>query len=170
MDRRNYNKKTITELIVAGGTPISNDDDTLEEIRGFYENLYETDLGEDSTSLFQGFTENLRNKLPKLSRDQKDLLEGKLTLEECKRALWCLRLGKLSDEDGFTLEFYQIFFELLGQEFLDSINASYDKNELSISQRRGMITIIPKEDPNLKDPSCFLMLITKSHPKPLVLE
>ena len=39
MPRRNYNKKA-TKLIVAGGTTISNDDDILEEIRGFYENLF----------------------------------------------------------------------------------------------------------------------------------
>ena len=77
----------------------------------------------------------------------------------------------------FLVEFYQFFIELLGQEFLDNINASYDENELSISQRRGMITLIPKEDANLKDLSYwrpitlrFLMLITKSHPKPLLLE
>lgn len=151
MERRNYNKKTITELTEGGGTTISNDDDILEEIRGFYENLHKTDLGEDSTLLFQGFTENLRTKLPKLSGDQRDLLEGKLTLEECRRALLCLRCGKSPGEDGFTVKFYQFFFELLGQEFLDSINASYDQNELSISQRRGVIILIPKEDANLKD-------------------
>ena len=151
MERRNYNKKTITELTGTGRTTISNDDDILEEIRGFFENLYKTDLGEDSTSLFQGFTENLRTELPKLTGDQSDLLEGKLTLEECRRALMCLRCGKSPGEDGFTVEFYQFFFELLGQEFLDSINASYDNNELSISQRRGVITLIPKEDANLKD-------------------
>ena len=52
MERRNYNKKTITELTVEGGITISNDDDILEEIRGFYENLYKTDLGEGSTFLF----------------------------------------------------------------------------------------------------------------------
>ena len=151
MERRNYNKKTITELTVAGGTTISNDDDILEEIRRFYENLYKTDLGEDSTLLFQGFTENLRTKVPKLSGVQKDLLEGKLTLEKCRSALMCLRCGKSPGEDGFSVEFYQFFFELLGQELLDSINASYDENELSISQRRGVITLIPKEDANLKD-------------------
>ena len=55
------------------------------------------------------------------------------------------------------------FFELLGQEFLDSINASYDENELSVSQRRGVTTLIPKEDANLKDlsnwrPTCITLL------------
>ena len=151
MERRNYTKKTITELTVAGGTTISNDDDILEEMRGFYETLYRSDWREDSTSLFQSFTENLRTELPKLSGDQEDLLEGKLTLEECKRALMCLRCGKSPSENGFPVEFYQFFFELLGQEFLDSINASYDENELSVSQRRGLITLIPKEHAYLKD-------------------
>ena len=151
MERRNYNKKTITELTVAGGTTISKEDDILVEIRSFYENLYNTDLGDDSTSLFQDFTDTLKTKLPKLSEDQRDVIEGKLTLEECRKALMSLRCGKSPGEDGFTVEFYKFFFELLGREFLDSINASYDQNELSISQRRGVITLIPKEDANLKD-------------------
>ena len=38
MERRNYNKKTITELTVAEELTISNDEDILEEIRRFYEN------------------------------------------------------------------------------------------------------------------------------------
>lgn len=82
--------------------------------------------------------------------DQRDVLEGKLTLEECRKALTCLRCGKSPGEDGFTVEFYKFFFELLGQEFLDSINASFDDNKLSISQCRGVITLIPKEDANFK--------------------
>ena len=38
----------------------------------------------------------------------------------------CLRCGNSAGEDGFSVKSYQFFFELLGQEFLDSINASYD--------------------------------------------
>ena len=63
----------------------------------------------------------------------------------------CLGNGKSPGEDGFTVEFYKHFFGLFGQEFLDSVNAAYDENELSLSQRRGVITLIPKEDANLKD-------------------
>ena len=40
MERRNYNTKTITELTVAGGAKISNDDDILEEIRGFFTKIF----------------------------------------------------------------------------------------------------------------------------------
>ena len=68
----------------------------------------------------------------------------------------CLRCGKSHGEEGFSVEFYQFFFELLGQEFLDSINASYNENELSISQHRGVITLILKEDANCWRPIMLL--------------
>lgn len=88
--------------------------------------------------------------LPKLCEDKKVELEGKLTLEECRKTLMALGNGKGNGEDGRTAEFYKRFFDLFGQEFLDSVNAAYEGNELSIPQRRGVITLIPKEDSNFK--------------------
>ena len=44
-----------------------------------------------------------------------------------------LRTGKSPCKDGFTVEFYKFFFELRGQEFVDSINVSFEDNESSIS-------------------------------------
>ena len=41
------------------------------------------------------------------------------------------------------------FFYLLGQDLVDSFNASYRAGEMSLSQRRGAITLIPKEDSDL---------------------
>ena len=100
---------------------------------------------------FTNFTEDLSTNLPKLTENERDALEGKLTLVECRQALKCLGSGKSPGEDGFTAEFYKFFFEMLIQEFLDCVNAAYEDNELSISKRRGVITLIPKEDANLKD-------------------
>ena len=46
----------------------------------------------------------------------------------------CLGNRKSPGEEGFTVEFgYKHFFDLFGQEFLDSVNAAYDDNELTIS-------------------------------------
>ena len=51
---------------------------------------------------------------------------------------------------GCTLftEFYLKFWELLGQELVDSLNYAFEIGELSISQKRGIITLIPKKDKN----------------------
>jgi len=38
---------------------------------------------------------------------------------------------------------------LLGHDLVASFNADYDANEFAISQRRGVITLIPKEDGSL---------------------
>lgn len=151
MEQKSYNKKTITELTVAGGAETSNDDDILAEIRDIYKNLYSSDMESDFEKSFHDFTENLSINLPKLTEDKRDALEGKLTLKDCRKALMCLRSGKSPGEDAFTIEFYKFFFELIGQEFLDSINAAFEDNELSISQCRGVITLIPKVDTNLKN-------------------
>ena len=41
---------------------------------------------------------------------------------------------------------YLKFWELLGQELVNSVNYAFEMGELSISQKRGIITLIPKKD------------------------
>ena len=153
MEQRNYNKKIITELTTSENETIVNGKDILEEIQRFFKKLYSSDAGDNASELFLAFTEQLRVNLPTVPDDKRDELKGELTLEECKKALKSLRNGKSPGDDGFTVEFYMFicFFDLIGQDFLDSVNAAYADNELSISQRRGVITLIPKEDTDLKE-------------------
>jgi len=49
-------------------------------------------------------------------------------------------------EDGFTVKFYTYFFEPLGNGLIASFNEAHEKGVLSISQRRRIIILIPKED------------------------
>jgi len=48
-------------------------------------------------------------------------------------------------EDGFRTEFHKHFFNLVGHDLVDSLNTAYDVGQLSVFQRRGEITLIPKD-------------------------
>ena len=148
LERRNYNKKTISELRVENETIIKNETQVLDAIEKYFNDLY-TSASSAAQEEYDSFTQELR--LPKLSDEERDELEGLLRYDECKQVLETFQNDKSPGEDGFTVEFYKFFFELLGHNLVESFNEAYKANELSISQRRGIITLIPKEDGSLLD-------------------
>ena len=109
--------------------------------------------GNNSTSAYEhnqkidGFTKGLN--IPQLNVEEQESLEKDLTLEELKEALASFADKKSPGEDGFTKEFYQTFFDLMGKDLLNSYNDSFHKGSLSITQKRGSITLIPKGEVNL---------------------
>ena len=80
---------------------------------------------------------------PKLSEDDQQELENDLLKEELFNALKGFIENKIQGEDGFTKEFYETFFDLIDDHLLDSYNEAFDKGKMSISQRRGIISLIP---------------------------
>ena len=146
LEKRNYNHKTIKELKHPDGKSVTKEEEILEEIEIFYKELY-TSITSVENSQFTSFTENL--ELPRLEDSVSSELEGDITLKECKDILSTFSRGKSPGEDGFTWEFYNCFFDLLGQDLVDSFNTSYRAGEMTPSQRRGVITLIPKEDSDL---------------------
>ena len=143
MEAKNFNHKTITELETSEGVKITGHKQLLQEIENFYQNLYQSEYA-GSHELFADFVHSV--KLPKLNDDDKENLEGELTIAECRLILKSFNLGKSPGEDGFTAEFYMKFFELLASNLVESLNTAYSRGELSISQRRGVVTLIPKAD------------------------
>ena len=63
-----------------------------------------------------------------------------------------IQQNKSPGTDGFTAEFYLRFWDSLGQVMVDSFNYAFTTGNPSISQRQGIIRLIPKKD---KDPSCL---------------
>ena len=124
-----------------------------KEIRNFYQTMHTSKInGNNSTSAYEhnqkidGFTEGLN--IPQLNVEEQESLEKDLTIEELKDALPSFADKKSPGEDGFTKEFYQTFFDLIGKDLLNSYD-SFHKGSLSITQKRGSITLIPKGDVNL---------------------
>ena len=81
-------------------------------------------------------------QIPKLSDEHRDNLEGPLAgYEECKNVLESFQNDKSPGED----------YNLLSENLLACLNEAYEENEFTISQRRGIITLLPKEDGSLLD-------------------
>ena len=146
LERRNFNLKTIKKLERSQGEFLTKEDDILKEIESFYTKLYASVLLDDN-DLFDSFVQNL--DIPKLEDTQRDELEGEITLKECRDIFRTFSSGKSPGDDGFTGEFYNYFFDLLGQDLVNCFNYAYKKGEMSVSQRRGVIILVPKEDSNL---------------------
>ena len=53
--------------------------------------------------------------------------------------------NKSPGSDGFSSEFLKMFWKELGHFIVRSLNYGYDCGELSITQKQGIITCIPKE-------------------------
>ena len=134
LEKRNYKKKTISELRLQDDSTTNNGNVILDQIETYFKNLYTSDYTY-SNEEWDSFTLNL--KIPKLSDEDRDNLEGPLTYDECKKVLEIFQADKAPGEDGFTAEFYKYFFELLGNDLTASFNEAQVRGELSISAKRG---------------------------------
>ena len=84
--------------------------------------------------------------MTKLTDQESEKLEGLLTYREISEVLFNMKPDKSPGITGFTAEFFKVFWKQIGHFVLRSINCGYRKGELSITQKQGIITCIPKEN------------------------
>jgi len=139
LENRNFCNKRMCFLEKDNGEMIFDENDVLNETKIFYETLYsEREVEEvDLSRLF--------NESPKLNDDERDFLEGRLTYAEIHAALRSMKNNKSPGSDGFTCEFFKFFLCDIGIFLLRSLNFGFSKGCLSVTQRQGVITCIPKD-------------------------
>ena len=71
-----------------------------------------------------------------------------MSVQECELALKAMENNKTPGTDGLTPEFYRYFWNLLGSFMVSSFNYAFRNGTLSISQRQGIISLIPKKKKN----------------------
>ena len=130
----------MTKLVTTDGRTIDSQKDIQYEVKTFYEDLYKERITENTD------IEHLIKHIPKLSSEEKDTLEGKITLDEASTALKAMQNGKSPGTDGFSAEFFKFFWKQLGHFVVRSLNDAYEDGELSAAQKEGLITCIPKAD------------------------
>ena len=68
----------------------------------------------------------------------------------CK-AVQDLPNNKSPGPDGIPIEFYKKFWSSISEILFDSFRKSFESGQLSPSQKKGVITLIPKKDKDLTE-------------------
>jgi hypothetical protein len=141
--KKNVTNKTIPKLVNESGNVITDQNQILQETKTYYENLYSK---RDTVSNI-----NLKNEIPytgvpTLSDEIKDNLEGEITYAELTASIKRMKNETSPGSDGFTSEYFKFFWNNLGRFVFRSINYGYKTGQLSITQKLGFITCIPKGD------------------------
>ena len=143
LEKRNYNNKTITKLKKANGQ-ICEEKEKIQELQmEYYSKLYTSNNVGEALANDQIFF-NL--EIPKLSPEQVVECEGPLTEAELYSALKTTKKNKAPGSDGFPCEFYSKFWGDIKEYLLAAANHSFLSGELSITQKQGVITLLPKKD------------------------
>ncbi|MEW8548783.1 MAG: reverse transcriptase domain-containing protein, partial [Candidatus Thiodiazotropha sp.] len=140
LENRNYTNKVITKIIDESGNEFSNPKDIIEEQRKYYAKLYKEEIDIDDTSIESVIGSN-PNKLSEIDAMK---LEGEITYTELAHALQSMKNSKSPGNDGYTAEFFKFFWKDLGMFVLKSLNFAYKTDSLSVTQKQGIITCLPK--------------------------
>ena len=152
LEKRRGDTKSIKHLIKGDGTHIYDNKDILLEEKEFYVKLYSTHRTQfpDYSAKKEEFVANLN--IPQLNKDEANETSGIITEDELNQAIHLSADNKSPGTDGLGNEFYKIFWPYIKHDLLAAINNSFTTGSLSISQRQGIISLIPKAG---KDP-CYL--------------
>lgn len=123
---------------------LSNQQEILLAQKDFYKSLYSSkkELKYTNAELFLNKENPFLNCLEK---DQIENLEGILNLKECAEVLQNMKNCKSPGPDGLTVKFYNFFWKDLQKYMINSLNYGFDTGLLSVTQRQGVITCLPKE-------------------------
>lgn len=111
-----------------------------KELLLFYKNLYSA-KGVDH-DIQRDF---LEAGVKKLSADGEATCDREITTSELGAALKSLPNNKTPGTDGISTEFYKCWWSDIIDLVLDGFNHSLITGRLSIDQRRGVITLLPKK-------------------------
>jgi exonuclease III len=138
LEKRRGKKKMLSFIRSESGQIIDDDNEIRKHARSFYQNLYHPEpvnLEDQSTLL---------DDLPKLSQESHDLLDDPLLYDEMTKAVGMMNNNKSPGIDGLPSEFYKTFWPIIGHDVFDVFTTSIQENELPLSCRRAVLTLIPK--------------------------
>ncbi|KAK3540144.1 hypothetical protein QTP70_027053 [Hemibagrus guttatus] len=140
LEQKNGQKRFIHAVRTESGDLLSEPTEIHKQTVSFYLKLYSSEW-----SGAQVVEDSFLVGLPKLSERAARELDRELMLEELHEALQRMENGRASGIDGLPAEFYNTFWDVIGQDVLDVLRDSIWRGELPLSCRRAVLTLLPKK-------------------------
>lgn len=100
----------------------------MYEIEKFYSVFYKNDCLIFLIILLDFFFENF--EIFRFIIEDVYICEGKFIVDECFKSFQLFENNKSLGEDGLIVEFYKIFWNIVGNLMVESLNYFYDYGEL----------------------------------------
>ena len=85
-----------------------------------------------------------------------------VTEYECASALKAMKNNKSPGSDGITTEFYKIFWSEIKSYYVKSLNYSFEIGDMTVMQKQGLISLLPKKNNDLGNLNNWRLLKTYS--------
>jgi hypothetical protein len=138
------------EIHKEDGTIVNDPKEIVKCQKEFYEKLYR-EVCRDDKEKEDASKHFLENKdIPTLNEENKNALDMQIDITDVANAILELPNGKAPGSDGFPVDFYKAFWPKIKNELFDSIQHAIKSGEMSIDQKRGVLTLIPKKDKDIR--------------------
>uniref|UniRef100_A0A452HFR9 Reverse transcriptase domain-containing protein n=1 Tax=Gopherus agassizii TaxID=38772 RepID=A0A452HFR9_9SAUR len=138
LEKRRGAKKHVTCLLAEDGTPLTDPAEMCQRARAFYATLFSPDPTDPNACRV------LWDGLPTVSTGDRDRLELPLTLAKFSEALRHMPTNKSPGLDGLTVEFYRVFWDVLGPDLVTVWAEALQSGVLPLSCRRAVLALLPK--------------------------
>ena len=145
MEKRSCEKKCIYKIKNENAEDVFTQTDIIKEIHHYFQKLYfENDVVYNKYEMNEEVLDDI--DIPKLSDDYKQILDQPFSKKELYDSLVSMKQNKTPGYDGFPVEFYIVFWPDISDLLFNSYKFYIDNGFLSMSQRNGIITLLPKKD------------------------
>ena len=146
LEKERAERNCVTSILNSDGVIVSSRVDVERAHVDFYSGLFSAEQIDPFSQglLLEGVTRSL-------SEPDRALCEGEISLVELSASLRTLSTAKAPGSDGFTVEFFSKFWNLLGPLLLEVINVCFADGELTDSMKSSITRLIFKKRGNIKD-------------------
>ena len=142
LEKKRQSHNIIRELLIENNVKINDDENILNNICEFYENLYST-RNPDENKMDSYLNDITISKI--LTDTQKTFCDQPLDISEFDVIIDKLKPDKSPGDDGLTNNFYKAFWNELKDVYFPMIEECFHLGELSQSMKRAIVALLFKK-------------------------